>query len=445
MMIVEIREKSKKMEKHLTAVAALMKKYRMTLFLVFITAISCSAKYRNMHSFETVWQTVNQVHYDPTFGGVDWKAAHAQYKPLMDAAENEEESFTVINRMLFELNLSHLLAVYPNDMKRYMPVLFAEGDIGADVRLLDEKAVITMVRTGTPAQQAGLQPGFIIEQIDGKPVEQIIREGEGLLIPPFNERNRLNNLSGIILGHICGPPDTTVKINFYDKDGKRKETVIKRKSRGRGRIAMDAMPPYYVEFEAKQLQNNIGYVRFNHWAEPVDSKFMAALASMRNSRGLIIDLRGNPGGFLSVVHTITKHLLKNTTRVSSWKFRNQRVEYRFDSVRGAYHGPVVIMMDVRSTSSSEYFAGSMQSIKRAVIVGERSPGYLLIANWKKLLNGASFMYAFAQPVMPDGKIIEGNGVAPDIEVELDRDALLKGTDTQLEAAKDYIINGLSKN
>ena len=121
------------------------------------------------------------------------------------------------------------------------------------------------------------------------------------------------------------------------------------------------------------------------------------------------------------------------------------VEYTFDSTPDAYHGPLVVLMDVRSTSASEYFAGSMQAIKRAVIIGERSPGYLLIVNWKKLLNGASFMYAFAQPVMPDGKIIEGHGVVPDIEVKLDRDALLKGTDTQLEAAKAHILNVISKN
>ena len=325
-----------------------------------------------------------------------------------------------------------------DDMKRYMPVLFAEGDIGVDVRLIDGEAVIKMVRSGTPAAQAGLRPGFIIERIDGKPVEQIIQEGEALLIPPFNPRNRLNNLSGYISGHIYGPPKTTVKIHFRDKDGKGKEAVIHRKSRGRGRVASSAMPPFYVEFEAKRLGNNIGYVWFNHWAEPVDAKFIAALSSMRDIRGLIIDLRGNPGGFLDVVHTITKHLLAEKTQVSSWKFRNQRVEYSFDSARGAYLGPVVILIDVRSTSSSEYFAGSMQSLHRAVIVGERSPGYLLITNWKKLLNGASLMYAFAQPIMPDGKVIEGNGVVPDIEVRLNREALLEGKDSQLEAAVNYI-------
>jgi len=415
-----------------------MKKSVIVLFLILTTTLSCTTKFRNISSFETVWQTVNQAHYDPTFGGVDWKAAHEQYKPQIAAAENKEESFLLINQMLFKLNLSHLLAIYPDDLKRYMPVLFAEGDIGADVRLLDGEAVITMVRTGTPAAHAGLRPGFIIERIDGKPVQQIIQEGEALLIPPFNPRNRLNNLSGYISGHIYGPPNTTVKIHFRDKDGKGKEAVIHRESRGRGRFATEAMPPYYVEFEAKRLGNNIGYVWFNHWAEPVDGKFIAALSSMRDIRGLIIDLRGNPGGFLSVVHTITKHLLAEKTQVSSWKFRNQRVEYSFDPARDAYLGPVVVLIDVRSTSSSEYFAGSMQSIHRAVIVGERSPGYLLIANWKKLFNGMSFMYAFAQPIMPDGKIIEGNGVVPNIEVKLDRDALLKGKDSQLDAAVNYI-------
>jgi carboxyl-terminal processing protease len=391
-----------------------------------------------MHSFETVWQTVNQVHYDPTFGGVDWKATHEQYKPQIAAAENKEESFLLINQMLFELNLSHLLAVYPNDFKRYMPVLFAEGDIGVDVRLLDGEAVITMVRSGTPAAKAGLRPGLVIERIDGEPVEKIIEEVDAMLIPPFNPRNRINNISGYISGHIYGPPNTTVKLHFRDKGNKGKEAVIRRKSRGRGRVAMDAMPPFYVEFEAKQLGNNIGYVRFNHWAEPADVKFIAALASMREVHGLIIDLRGNPGGFLSVVHTVTKHLLTEKTLVSSWKFRNRRVEYSFDSARDAYPGPVVVLIDARSTSSSEYFAGSMQAIKRAVIVGERSPGYLLIANWKKLLNGTSFMYAFAQPIMPDGNVIEGNGVVPDIEVRLDREALLEGKDSQLEAAVNYI-------
>lgn len=208
---------------------------------------------------------------------------------------------------------------------------------------------------------------------------------------------------------------------------------------------MEVMPPYYIEFEAKRLPQDIGYFRFNHWADPVDKKFISALASMCDVKGIIIDLRGNPGGMLSVVHTITQHLLAEKKQVSTWKFRNKQVDYSFDPARNAYLGQVVVLIDFRSTSSSEYFAGSMQSINRAVIIGQRSPGYLLIANWKKLLNGTSFMYAFAKPIMPDSKVIEGKGVVPDIEVGLERDELLNGNDAQLEAAIDFILKrkGLS--
>ena len=223
-----------------------MKKPIIILSFILATTLSCTTGYRSMHSFETVWQTVDQAHYDPTFGGVDWKAVHEQYKPQLAAAGGKEESMLLINQMLFELNLSHLLAVYPEDMKRYMPILFAGGEIGADVRLLDGEAVITRVRPQTPAAQAGLHPGFVIERIDGKPVEQIIKEGEALLIPPFNPRNRLNNLSGIIAGYIYGPPETTVTLHSRNKGGSLKKTVIQRKSRGRGSKAMDAMPHYYV-------------------------------------------------------------------------------------------------------------------------------------------------------------------------------------------------------
>mgnify|MGYP001049661725 CR=1 FL=1 len=416
-----------------------MKQSAIILVITLVSTLSCATDYRNMHSFETAWQTVNQAHYDPAFGNIDWKEVHKKYETQIAVTKNKEESVRLINQMLFELGLSHHLAVYPYDMKIFMPVLFAEGGIGTDVRLIDGEAVITMVRSGSPADRKGLRPGFVVECINGKHVGEMIKDGDKLLIPPFNARNRLNNLSCYISGHIYGPPKTKVKITFRNADGKRNEIVVRRISRGRGRVAMEAMPPYYFEFEAKRLPDNIGYFRFNHWADPADKKFISALASMRDVKGIIIDLRGNPGGILSVVHTITKHLLAEKTQVSTWKYKDKQVDYSFDPDRNAYLGQVVILIDFRSTSSSEYFAGSMQSIKRAVIIGERSPGYLLIANWKKLLNGTSLMYAFALPILPDGKVIEGKGVVPDIEICLERDELLQGNDTQLEAAIDFIL------
>jgi carboxyl-terminal processing protease len=416
-----------------------MKKISLILFLILITTVSCSAKYRNLQSFETVWQTVNKTHYDPTFGGVDWDAVHERYAPKIAAAKSDSEFYVLTNRLLFELNLSHLLVATKEDLKKHMPILFAEGTVGLDVRWMGEAAVITGVKPGTPADSAGLRPGYTIEQIDGRTITQIVSNDDLWLMPPFNSRNRRNNLSNYLLGHIYGSPDTIVKITYRDESENIHESAIKRKSRGRGRIISPAMPPAIIEFEAKRMEGNLCYIRFNHFAEPVDTKFIAALNSMRDARGLIIDLRGNPGGYFSVLDTIAEHLLSEKVLLYQYKFRDRTVDKVLTPVAEPFKKPVVVLIDEKSMSCSELFAGSMQAVKRVIIAGDRSPGYLLGANWIKLQNGGSFMHTILQPLPSNDKIIEDNGVTPDIAVGLDRDALLDGRDTQLEAAADYII------
>jgi C-terminal peptidase prc len=198
------------------------------------------------------------------------------------------------------------------------------------------------------------------------------------------------------------------------------------------------MPPVIIEFESKRLADNIGYIRFNHFAAPVDTKFIAAIEAMQDTRGMIIDLRANPGGFFNVLDTIAKHLLSKKVLLYSYKFRDRTVDKVLTPVAGPYTKPVAVLIDERSMSCSELFAASMQAVKRAVIIGDRSPGYLLGAVWKTLLNGGYFMHTILQPLPADGKIIEDHGVMPDIEVSLDRDALLRGKDSQLEAAIRYI-------
>ncbi len=96
------------------------------------------------------------------------------------------------------------------------------------------------------------------------------------------------------------------------------------------------------------------------------------------------------------------------------------------------------MVDQLSVSSAEEFSGGLKAIKRATIVGERTPGVVLTADFVKLRNGATFVYPNAQTITADGTVLEGHGVIPDIEITLDRNELLKGKDTQLEAAVDFL-------
>jgi C-terminal processing protease CtpA/Prc len=91
-----------------------------------------------------------------------------------------------------------------------------------------------------------------------------------------------------------------------------------------------------------------------------------------------------------------------------------------------------------SASSAEEFSGALQAIGRAAVVGERSAGVCVRADVMQLPNGALLMYPLAQTRTADGTVLEGHGVVPDIQVELDGEQLLQGIDSQLEAAIAYL-------
>ena len=182
-----------------------------------------------MQSFETVWQTINDKYFDPNFGGLDWSEVHDRYQPQITAAQNEGEYYLLINKMLLELNVSHIGVVPPDDLRQIAPILSAEGSIGIDIRMIEDNAVITSVKSDSPGAQAGLRPGYIIKGIDGIKIEQItdlkhINDIEyqnidketyknlKFLAPPYNERNRNKQFTNAVRKKIYGLPDSMVSI-----------------------------------------------------------------------------------------------------------------------------------------------------------------------------------------------------------------------------------------
>lgn len=159
---------------------------------------------------------------------------------------------------------------------------------------------------------------------------------------------------------------------------------------------------------------------------------------MQKTEGLIIDLRGNPGGYFKTINKIVAQLIPCETYLYRLQFRDRTVRQGIKPAATVYSRPIVILIDVTSISSSEMFAACLQALGRVTIVGERSPGYLIGAQWMRLPNGLSFMHTILLPLPLDGRIVEGNGIVQDIEVALDRNKLLEGIDSQLEAAREYI-------
>ncbi len=376
-----------------------------------------------LDSFEVVWQTMNDSYFDPTFGGLDWNEVHDRYRPMIFSAKNDEEFYRFVSDMLFELNVSHM-GVYPPSVD-VSPVY----TIGIDVRLLEGAAVITSIDPGSSGEKAGLHPGFVIKSIDGITIEQIAEKAEQNPQPPFNERYKRTYLTYWILGHIYGPPNTNVSIVFLDENDEAHEVSIARESE----VARAARE----DFESKRLSNGIGYIHFSAWNTFLEYYILDSIESMRDAPGLIIDLRGNPGGDLSF-RLIAKLVIERKPFLELLYRRVTDTVYNYpaDSV---YEGPVVVLMDIMSGSASESFAAGMQSIGRAVIVGGRSMGACMhVLGNPRLPNGADFYYPHAQIATPDGTVIEGRGVVPDIELALDRTSLLLGRDTQLEEAIKYL-------
>jgi carboxyl-terminal processing protease len=417
-----------------------MKLISVTCLIVLIySSYTHAQELRTMQfeSFEEVWSTVYESHFDPSMNGVDWQAMYDLYKQDINLIESNDAFIKVANRMLFELQQSHALVASEEMLKLYMPTLFSPGTIGVDVRWLNGKVIMTRIREGFPGGLAGLKPGYELIKIDGETVESIINDMVPL--PPFNERNLAGGSSNYLIGHLDGQPGTSTSIVYLDHKSNPREILLTRKSRGEGQIVNEAMPPVFVEFEAKMLDSNIGYVWFNHFANPVDQDFLDVLDQLTDTQGLIIDLRGNPGGSFKVVDTILRKLIGEETNIYHFRLREKNVYRVLKPADNHYKKPVAVIIDETSMSSSELFASCLQAIGRAVLIGKQSPGYLLGAQWKRLPNGLSFMYPFLQPIPINGYIVENNGVVPDIKIDINSNSLLEGKDSQVEAAIEYIL------
>lgn len=421
-------------------------KLRIVALILLLFAIQGFAAIQNKSEgylgiFETIWQKVNDTYFDPTFGGLDWKKVHDRYQPQVASAKNDADFHALVNTMLWELKVSHTVYIPPGYFAAVEPVVFARGGIGINVRLLDGRTVITSVDPESPAHKAGLRSGFIIQAIDGLPIAQVEKDVKRDR-PPYNDRGRIAQITKGIMGRIYGAPDTEVSISYLDERGEKREMKITRAKRSGTAVGPKGMFFFALEFETRRLGNNVGYIRLNTLQPEFTTQISNAIKSMGDISGMIIDLRGNSGG---EIERLPDMFLAEKTFLYLKKTRQGETKVFSDPPKDAYTGPLVVLIDVTSSSASELFAACMQALKRAMVVGDRSSGSVMESDNKIFPNGAILMYPVAQLSTPDGTVLEGHGVIPDIEVKLNREMLLKGIDSQLDAALRHIEKQMPKN
>jgi len=384
---------------------------------------------------DAAWKTVNDNYFDPTFGGKDWQAIGDEYRQKLAEVEDDHTFWReVVNPMLFELGVSHLVAL-PAGLAEQMDVMtFAGGSPGMDLRLLDGQAVITRVDQGSPAEEAGLRPGLVVTSVGGRTLGDLV--AESLKLPPDNERNRRGDGIQPMRSLLYGEAGAEVIVDYLDAEDRPRRAALRLAPRSSGACAQidPLLPPACADIEVRRLAGGAGYLRFSGFVPAALDGVLAAIDGMADAPALIIDLRGNPGGAFPVRKAIAGKLVGKFKLFMRYQHRDWLEAVYLDPVDDPYQGQVVILVDELSASSSEEFAGSLQAMGRATVVGAQTPGRCLTMTVAPLPAGALLSYPDGQSQTPAGRVLEDNGVMPDVEAPLDRALLLQGRDSQLEAA-----------
>ena len=390
-------------------------------------------------SFNKVWDTVNDKHYDPTFGGVDWKKARETYEPKAISAISDKDFHGILSQMLGELKLSHF-----NILPSAAEIVAAQagrGVVGLDLQMIDGEPVINRVDKESPADKAGLKPGFAISKIGGKPWAEITKPLEvSLTARKVTEGMRKVYFERTLETVINGKPDNTLDLEVLNANGDTQQfKIVRGVFTGEMSQAIGSFPPQEVVFESKMLPDNIGYIRFNMWIIPQMPKLRKAIREFAGARAIVIDLRGNPGGVGGMAPGIAGSVTDKKTSLGTMNMRSGVTDFVVYPQENPFKGKVFIVTDHASASTSEVFAAGMQEMGLATVVGTTTAGAVLPSIFEKLPTGAIFQYAISDYRSPKNILIEGRGVIPDIDVKQTRKALLAGRDAQLDAAVTFIL------
>lgn len=316
-----------------------------------------------------------------------------------------------IDGMVKSLNDPHSNYLSPKMYKTLMEQ--TEGSfagIGVVMGMDNEQKIhIVGIMENSPGQKAGLQEGDEILAVDGVPVTQMA----------FDE----------VAAHVRGQAGTDVVLTIMRDNANQDITIT------RDNIKLKTVGH-------KMLDNNIGYIQIVSFSEDTANEFNEAYNDLKNQgmKALVLDLRNNPGGLLTTCVEIAKKLVPKGEIVSIVDKQGNKETYSSSLEAPEY--PLAVLINKNSASASEILSGAIQDTKTGTIIGNTSYGKGSVQTILPMFEDDAVKLTIAKYYTPSGRSIDGTGITPDIEINLDENAT---SDTQLDKALEILKAQLNNN
>jgi carboxyl-terminal processing protease len=312
------------------------------------------------------------------------------------------------------------------------------GDCGFRVRVIDGRVVVVKVLPDSPGKEADIQRGWELLAAGGSELRPFI---EKLAAEYAGSPTLTSKLSIAARGKLRGEVGDELRLRLLDGEGTERALSLRLAEPRGHKTVFSNLPPAWVDIEVERLADDIGYISLSVFMDPTFTmgEIQKAMTSFQDCRGVVLDLRGNGGGIAGMAPGVAGWFVHESNRSLGQMFtRDSHLNLQVRPRPNAYVGPVAVLVDGLSASTSEFLAAGLQDLGAARVFGSRTAGAALVANMIRLPNGDGFEYAFADYESTGGRRIEGNGILPDVETPYARAALLENEDAALAAAIAWI-------
>ena len=354
--------------------------------------------------FLDCWQIIRANYYSSDLNEQNWARWKKRY---LHQIKTQEDAYVAINSMLASLDDSYSKFMSEEEFSEQNNAINSKlYGIGINIASLSGKIYIVNVLENAPAYNQGIRSGDIILKVNGQDVNgQSIYHVAQLIRGEINANLELELLRGT---------------DKFAKSVKREEIKIK-------------------TIDYKKLTDDIGYIRISSFIGMETSKeFIVALNRLKDTKAMIIDLRGNSGGLFQNAIVISNLFMKKGVIVNVIARQGKKNVYSASDEGCIYDNPLVVLIDDYSASASEILSSALKDNNRAVLIGTRTFGKGLVQKVFSLPNKSGMNLTIARYLTPKGVDINKKGIEPDYYVSFSHKDFINNIDTQLVYAKNYL-------